>query len=205
MGISIVTLQGMNTAYSVHHDDKNIFDGIRVPELIDEETLINRIVLRCGEFSMMHTDYEWLHEQILNFFLVHYDTFNKWAEVLNMEYDPLENYRRHEIWHDQGDETHEDEKTDTSTLGSSSTLTKSAFNESGYSPYEKTTESGVDTLGSDSDGSSDYRSDHEGTISGNIGVTTSQQMAQAELDLRRFNIYLEISNLFADEFCVMVY
>lgn len=205
MGISIVTIQGMNAAYAVHHDGDNIFTGITLPELIDRETLINRIVLRCGEFSMMHTDYEWLHEQILNFFLVHYDTFKKWSEVLAMEYNPLENYRRHEVWHDQGDEKHEDENTDTSTLGSSSTLTKSAFNESGYSPYEKTTGSGTDTLGRESEGNSDYRSDHEGTISGNIGVTTSQQMAQSELDLRRFNLYIEISNLFADEFCIMVY
>ena len=53
MGISIVTLQGMNAAYSVHHDGKNIFNGIRVPELIDEETLINRIVLRCGELDFL--------------------------------------------------------------------------------------------------------------------------------------------------------
>lgn len=205
MGIGVVTLQGMNAAYSVHHSGDNIFTDIRLPELIDRETLINRITLRCGEFSVMHTDYEWMHEQILNFFLIHYETFSKWAEVLNAEYNPLENYDRQENWRDWGDSKNKAEGEDKTTLGSSSTTTKAAFNSSSYEPYEKNTNSGTDKMERKNSGEDNFRTAHEGRVYGNIGVTTSQQMLQSELDLRRFNIYMEIANLFADEFCIQVY
>ena len=40
---------------------------------------------------------------------------------------------------------------------------------------------------------------------GNIGVTTSQQMLQSELDIAKWNIYEQITDLFISEFCIMVY
>ena len=44
-----------------------------------------------------------------------------------------------------------------------------------------------------------------GRTHGNIGVTTSQQMLQSELDIDRWNLYEHIADLFQDEFCVAVY
>lgn len=40
---------------------------------------------------------------------------------------------------------------------------------------------------------------------GNIGVTTNQQMVQAELELRQTDIYSIIVNEFIDKFCIGVY
>lgn len=40
---------------------------------------------------------------------------------------------------------------------------------------------------------------------GNIGVTTSQQMLQSELDIQRWNIYEQIADMFISEFCLMIY
>lgn len=40
---------------------------------------------------------------------------------------------------------------------------------------------------------------------GNIGVTTSQQMLQAELDIDKWNIYEQIADMFISEFCIMIY
>lgn len=40
---------------------------------------------------------------------------------------------------------------------------------------------------------------------GNIGVTTSQQMVEAELKLRYFNLYERISDIFLDELAVRVF
>ena len=44
-----------------------------------------------------------------------------------------------------------------------------------------------------------------GRAHGNIGVTTSQQMLQSELDIAKWNIYEKITDLFLSEFCIMVY
>lgn len=46
---------------------------------------------------------------------------------------------------------------------------------------------------------------HTGRTHGNIGVTTSQQMLQAELDVAKFNIVQQITDLFLQEFCIMIY
>lgn len=46
---------------------------------------------------------------------------------------------------------------------------------------------------------------HTGRIHGNIGVTTSQQMLQSELDIARFNIVQKITDLFLQEFCLLIY
>jgi len=42
-------------------------------------------------------------------------------------------------------------------------------------------------------------------IHGNIGIVTNQTMVQAELDLRRYNIYEDICNRFVDKFLLGVY
>lgn len=46
---------------------------------------------------------------------------------------------------------------------------------------------------------------HNGRMYGNIGVTTSQQMLQAELDIDKWNIYEHIADMIISEFCIMIY
>ena len=47
--------------------------------------------------------------------------------------------------------------------------------------------------------------EHRGRIHGNIGVKTSQSMLAEELEVQRFNIINEITDIFITEFCVLVY
>lgn len=63
-------------------------------------------------------------------------------------------------------------------------------------------EYGEGTSGQETENSKDT---HSGRIHGNIGVTTSQQMLQSELDLAKWNLYEHITDLFMQEFCIMVY
>ena len=58
---------------------------------------------------------------------------------------------------------------------------------------------------STANGTDDYKNIHKARLFGNIGVTTSQQMLQSELDIARWNMYEHIADLFAQEFCIMVY
>lgn len=55
------------------------------------------------------------------------------------------------------------------------------------------------------DGYEDVDFEHQGRIHGNIGVTTSQQMLQAELDIAEWNIYEHITDLFLNEFVIPIY
>lgn len=224
MGLSIITIHGIEAAYRNLYD-ASIFDDITLPEGMDKQLLTERIFVNAGEFSIMHSDPDYFHWQTINFFKSHYRTFEEWWKVMNLEYNPIENYNRKE--HTAEDQEHEDhdsgESNDTSetknmktTVGDiTNTQTKSAFNSGdSYSPYEKNKQDSYDTTTNgkiindgtaSSDNEGEYHLVRNSTISGNIGVTTTQQMIQSSLDLYRFNIYEEISKLYTNEFCVKVY
>ena len=80
-------------------------------------------------------------------------------------------------------ETTTNGRKDTMTYGKKDTMT--------YGKVDTETHTGTES----------FRSN----IHGNIGVTTSQQMIEAELELRKFDLYTYIAALFEREFIVQVY
>lgn len=67
------------------------------------------------------------------------------------------------------------------------------------------TSSGSGSKGVTSSGNDSYLNRHSGRVHGNIGVTTSQQMLQAELDIARWNIYNQITDMFIVEFTLPIF
>lgn len=197
---AVITLNGMNGAYK-NINNKDIFDGIRLPDGIDRDTLVNRIFIRCEEFSVMHSNINYMHWQILNFFEVHYDTFDRWSKVMQMEYNPIENYDMMEDYSGSGN--NQGSNSSTGTDSNTDTTTKAAFNSSSYEPYEKLTGSGSSSMSGTNSGS--YVDQHNLRRHGNIGVTTSQQMLESEIEIAKLNLYTYIADLFCDEFCIQVY
>lgn len=80
-------------------------------------------------------------------------------------------------------------------------------NQSATTDTDTTTTNGTDsgTINNIGNDSSNTDSTHKGRTHGNIGVTTSQQMLEAELKIARFNLIKQISDVFIKEFCIMVY
>ena len=60
-------------------------------------------------------------------------------------------------------------------------------------------------LNAEEDGKDKYKDIHESRMFGNIGVTTSQQMLQSELDIARWNIYNQITDMFIVEFTLPIF
>ena len=111
------------------------------------------------------------------------------------------------------------------------TNTRSAYNSSVYQPHDKSESSSegkntsssltsadgktsTDSITNNIDsvvnsstgtGSEINGSIHSGRMHGNIGVTTSQQMLEAELNIAKWNLYDEIADLFISEFCIYLY
>lgn len=89
-----------------------------------------------------------------------------------------------------------------STSGSDSndtTTNDSRFNSRNSMGDRKTSDSGEDNE------SALNTRQHKLRAFGNIGVTTSQQMLQSELEIDAWNVYEHIVDLFLDEFCVLLY
>lgn len=231
MSLAKITLIGQETRLKM--ENKSVFDLLTLPDGIDRNTCIDNIILECGEFETLYSDPFFMRAAIGTWSTKHYRTFEKWINALNLEYNPLENYDRQEDWTDTGDENTKVKFTDeTSTETDSSTTSEgssnqngntedlvSAFDSNSYQESEKhvsdTNENHTDGVTSNStftndseqntEGEKDTIDKHTGRIHGNIGVTTSQQMLQSELDISRFNIIQEITNLFMVELCIMVY
>lgn len=211
MSAAKITLIGMETF--LNKTDKSVFDLLTLPEGIDKDNLCDNIILECGEFETVYSDPEFMRAAIGTWGLKHYRTFEKWINALNLEYNPIENYDRMEDWTDEGNnKTKTTGKTTSEGDSEQNGNTEdqvSAFDSNTYQESEKhlidTDENHRDEVNSENDLNSDSKNVHKGRIHGNVGVTTSQQMLQSELDLARFNIIQEITNLFATELCIMIY
>lgn len=114
-----LTLFGMARYMDEHNDD--LFESFsQLPEGVDKNTLIDAIMLEGGEFQVLYTDPYFLKNRITYWMSKHKRTFDKWWEALNLEYEPLWNYDRHEEWtdHNEGETTRTN--SDTMTGGNSS-------------------------------------------------------------------------------------
>lgn len=116
------------------------------------------------------------------------DKWNKlYKAFFEDEYNPIENYSMVE-----------EENANTS-------ITNSTTGKNNIYGFNTTAEDGVpqDNSSVESTTSGDFDDNHRKlTRSGNIGVTTSQQMLQSEIELRQWNFYNMIMNDIDDVMCL---
>lgn len=207
MSSAKVTLIAMNTFFTNAGGD--LFQGLTLPEGLAKDTLTNNILLQGGEFEVLYSDPFFLQNAISIWADREAATFERWVNALAIEYAPLENYDRHENWTDTLDSDGTSRTTGTNDTSTSGTVTTdvSAYDSSTYQPKDKVTTS--ETIDNDTTENNTSTLDntgmHAGRIHGNIGVTTSQQMLEAELDLGYWNIYSRITDMFLKEFTIMIY
>ncbi len=199
-----ITLLGW---YSI---DENLFDGLIVPDGLDKETVIDSILMRCGEFNIIYSNLDFLKFAIRNWSERHKTQFEKMMRALTEDYNPVHNYDRYEEFSDTKNGNRKTDGSLTSKTVSENTQenTISADNVSDYQPDNKTTnETKNDTTNVDSNAES-YTDNikHNAHLYGNIGVTTSMAMVKEEIDLRNsFGIYDLIAAKFVEEFCIVIY
>lgn len=193
------------TLIGLYNYDPSLFDDAFFPTDLDKPTLINHILNVCGEFELVYPDPDFLKEVIANWARVWYRTFYKWVEALAIEYEPLNNYDRYEEWTDEGTGSQSSAYTDRSDSDATTESRVSAYNSSTYQPSGKTINDGGTSSEGGGSSSSEGKSTHVGHLYGNIGVTTSQQMLQSELDIARFSVYDSIAHMFMSEFTIPVY
>lgn len=93
--------------------------------------------------------------------------------------------------------------TGTDTMNNTGTDT---MNNTGTDTINRTGTEGTAHTGTIKDnGGEDAFNDHIAHIHGNIGVTSSQELLQAQLDISRWNIYEHITDLFLTEFVIPIY
>lgn len=209
--------------------NNGLFETMAIPDGFTNEQkdlLINAILLECGELEVIYPEYNFMKFAIEAWSHKELPTWQRIYNASLLEYNPIENYNRTEettIVDDgsdihSGNDTSRNSGSDSNTGGGSLTRQNdtTGYDSNTFVPREKTTDTTTDTNTTTYGGVNTFTHgeqiarDNErtitGNISGNIGVTTSQQMLEQEIEIAgKLNIYNLISDSFKNRFCLQVY
>lgn len=157
--------------------DNTLFDNMVLPGGVDKNVLIFNLLSDTAEFEVLYPDIPFMKEMLKMWSSKELPIWERMYKTTTLEYNPIENYDRIEEW------------TDDNTGNAISRV--AAFNESELIPS--------------GDGDTVTHGKHSGRTHGNIGVTTSQEMIEAERKVAEFNIIDYIVQSFKRRFCILVY
>lgn len=211
----------MMSILSLYNYDNSIFNDFEVPEGMDKDNTIDNILLECAELSLVYTEPVFMRRAIKQWSDKEQKIWKKLWATENLEYNP--------IWNVDGTvtefETIERDKTnDIDRTTSSGEMTSDDVEQTttdsvtGYNStaWQDHTKSVVDSdrdisrsvTGSDNVDESESEDSERSLVTkrtGNIGVTTTQQMIREEREIAQFNTIDYITQSFKKRFCVMVY
>lgn len=178
-------------------DNNDIFENLILPDGINKELVTNTILEQCAEFEILYPDFDYMKFSIGLWSQRWYRTFDKWNKDLSLEYNPLHNYDRTEEW----TETDKGKATSSDSANSVSDNFVTAYNSDQLrqESRNKTNSSGTQTADTTNENIK------KGRAYGNIGVTTTVQMLNEDLDFARFNLIQQIVDCFKTDFCILVY
>ena len=159
----------------------DILDDFKLPDGIDRDDFIEMLLFDTAELELLTPDPDIMKQMLGRWSNVRVNAWSKMLDTETVEYNPIHNYDRQEDWVDDG-------------TGSSITdLSVAGFNDADMADRERT---GTGTA---------TQSRHTARISGNIGVTTTQQMLESERESRKYSTVYEIIGEFKERFCLLVY
>lgn len=206
--------------------DNTIFDDMVVPEDVDPNDIIDRIIYKYGDTPLFTPD-----PSVIKFYIGRWSRrrlslWERYKEAIELDYNPIENYDRTEKETlDHGLKvSHTGTVTDapsgiiTDSVDRTQEQLRAADNASTYQPMDKETSTGKSNErtftdyqeqrtynNDDTNSGKDIRDVH---VHGNIGVLTSQAMLTSEINLIRDNL-LDLIDYIADdwhtEFCLLMY
>lgn len=161
--------------------DQNLFQGLQLPEGLNREATINEILLQCAELELLYPSVDTMKPAITTWSLANQYTWQKLYDTMVVEYNPIWNV----------DATVSIDRDATGT-GNATDAVK-GFNSNTWADSDKT------------DTSSAATEDVTERRTGNIGVTTTQQMLEQERKIAEFNMISYIAQSFKQRFCLLIY
>ena len=199
----------------------NIFSELTLPNGLSKDILTPLLLSECSDFTLVYPDADYMQYMIGVWGAKNAAIWAAMQKSVNIEYNPIENYDRHESI----TRTVESEDNRTSSRTSSATSSsessrdetdidsRTAFNsntpqEAGRTKRDASidaSDSSTETASGSDSGSSEGIETVESHIHGNIGVTTAQQMITGYREVSNFSVYEFIIASFKNEFCIQVY
>lgn len=182
---------------ALYNYDPTIFEKMQLPAGVDKATVISTIVLRNAELEVLYTNPDIMRDAIGIWSAGRLKTWEKLFATLNFDYNP--------IWNKDGVITEKESTTGqlnhTGSADGTDERSVSGYNSTSYVPAEKNETETGNRYDDKSSGTRNY----ERRETGNIGITTTQQMIKEEREISDFDIYQFISDDFMNRFTVMVW
>lgn len=192
----------------------------------EKQTVVGNILAECAELEVLYPDYDTMKGLIGIWSKLNISVWQRIFTASRLEYNPIENYNRTELEtiSDDHSDTHSGIDSTSSSISNTETNSGTDTNTNSVTAYDTNSQYVHDTssllhghvVSDSSSGSTSLTHGekivHDGDItrnnhtSGNIGVTTSQQMLEQEIEVSaKLNIINMIVESFKNRFCLLVY
>lgn len=175
----------------LYHKDPTIFDNMVLPEGVDRQTLIDKLLTDCAELEIVYPSTEMMKLSMETWSKAHLRGWEIMFTSLNKEdYDPFTDFDRHENF----TETYEN----TDDLQGNRTGSERAFNDDSLTNVSGLNNNELNkTTGTRSHTLNQY---------GNSALGTNQDIIRKEILIRQeYNIIDIIISDFKADFCICVY
>lgn len=213
----------------LYQHSPDIFDLFKLPGGVSLDSVRDNILMELAELELLYPSGTFMKTAIGIWSTKQLPVWEKLYATINLEYNPIYNYDRTEEWTEEETGNRNESRTQShESIGESSGTVQnsgedtvksdvSAFNATSYTPKElQTTTLGTENASSgtakqttditdDTDENSSRNNTRTGRAFGNIGVTTTQQMIEAERNVVKFNIVDYIVEDFKKRFCLLIY
>lgn len=216
--------------WGLYKINRNLFENFHLPTQIDKDNLTKKLMMETMDLDTIYSDPAVMQEMIDIWSASRLPIWQKIADVLEEEYDPIDNYDRYVDRTDTRDLNKDTTRTDdltsdstrTDNLANSNTETvsKVPFSDSTLSVVESTVDNGTNTgtqnVKTDNTGTQNVNTDDTGTIKREehihglanavLNATTRSALVEAEIKMRVENdLDCLIVGEFKTEFINLIY
>lgn len=213
----------------LYNFDSSLFSDMVYPSGFsddDKQTVVGNILAECAELEVLYPNFDTMKGLIRLWSKLNISVWQRIFTASRLEYNPIENYNRTELEtiSDDHSDTHSGIDSTSSSISNTETNSGTDTNTNSVTAYDANSQYVHDTssllhghvVSDSSSGSTSLTHGekiiHDGDItrnnhtSGNIGVTTSQQMLEEEIEVAaKLNVINMIVESFKNRFCLLVY
>lgn len=170
-----------------------IWNDFITPSGVDRQTCIDNICLELGELDLLYDDPEVLAFAIHTWTKRELPIWTELQKTLEYKYNPIANV--------------EADETETRILDGTRDRKPNLSSAQSVQGYNSTSWEGASKV--DQTGTENYKLADKETITkhreGNIGVTMTQQLIDAQRNIVQFSVMQHICDSFKQHFCLMIY
>lgn len=207
----------MLSILGLYNYDNGIFNDMELPgsvtdeltgvttEAVDKSVLVDLLVMQLAELEVIYPDPDFMRQAIARWSRSRITEWEKLNLTIYLKWNPIHNYDRTEEWTDGEVGSGENKSNDKVTGNGTNTQSVAGFNSTALVDSGKTVANSTSTREGNGTNSYNKTVTRKGSVKGNVGVTTADQMIAQYRETAKFNIYDVIIDEFKQRFCIMVY